>query len=87
MSKKGLKNIWETCNKGTHYAQTFCPICRVLITGTSRTPDNAARSNLGAKLRRHKESHENKSLSIEAKELRDDSKIGRRKKKRGKSYS
>ena len=87
MSNKGLKNVWETSNKGTHYAQTFCPICRMLITGTSRTPDNAARSVLGAKLHRHKGSHENKSLSIETKEVRDDSKIGRTKKKRGKSYS
>lgn len=62
MSKKGLKNIWETCSKGTYYAQTFCPICRKLITGTSRTTDNAACSDLEANLRRHKESHENKSL-------------------------
>ena len=55
MSNKGLKDVYETQNKGMYFAQKFCPICKKLLTGKSTTPENGARSDLGAKFNQHKE--------------------------------
>ncbi|MBA7610466.1 hypothetical protein ES703_17674 [subsurface metagenome] len=64
MNKKRKKDNAQPGEQGMFYSQRLCPVCQRLIVGRSPKSWQSANSDLGNKLKAHREDCQGKQLNL-----------------------
>jgi hypothetical protein len=64
MKKNKKQDNWQPGSQGMFYSQKCCPVCQKLIVGRSPKSYQGTNSDLGNKLKAHREECQSKQLKL-----------------------